>query len=128
MEPRFPAMPQTPDHRITIRFKPDEYALVVEKAGKKPTSAFLRELALEKAAKQRKGYKPAPVTDHKLLAQTLALLGQHKLVKAFKQAETQIDDGLRSTDDETILLLRECRDLLSKIHRLLVRALGGSGQ
>ena len=121
-------MTKTPDHRITIRFKPDEYALVAEKAGNKPASTFLRELALDKAAKQRKGYKPTPVADHKALAQILALLGQHKLVKQFKQVEKQIDDGLRPADDETILHLRECRDLLAKIHRLLVRAVGGSGQ
>ena len=121
-------MSKSTNHRITIRFKPDEYALVMEKAGSKPASTFLRELALKKAAKQRKGYKHAPVSDHKSLAQILALLGQHKLVKAFKQADKQISDGIQSTDDETILLLRECRDLLSKIHKLLVRALGGSGR
>ena len=121
-------MSKTPDHRITIRFKPDEYALVAEKAGNKPASTFLRELALEKAAKQRKGYKHAPVSDQKSLAQVLALLGQHKLVKEFKQAEKQIDDGLRPADDETILLLHKCRDLLAKIHLLLMRALGGSGR
>ncbi|TLP49322.1 MscL family protein [Cohaesibacter sp. CAU 1516] len=102
--------------------------MVAEKAGSKPASTYLRELALERAAKQRKGYKPAPVTDHKALAQVLALLGQHKLVNAFKQSEQKIEDGVQPADDETILLLRECRDLLSKIHRLLVRALGGSGQ
>ena len=121
-------MSKTPDHRITIRLKPDEYALVMAKAGNKPTSVFLRGLVLEKAAKQRKGYKAAPVADHKSLAQILALLGQHKLVKAFKQAETQIDYGLHPADDEITQLLRECRDLLSKIHHLLVRALRGSGQ
>ncbi|WP_090072665.1 hypothetical protein [Cohaesibacter marisflavi] len=121
-------MSKTPDHRITIRLKPDEYALVMAKAGNKPTSAFVRELVLEKAAKQRKGYKAAPVADHKSLAQILALLGQHKLVKAFKQAEKQIDDGLHPADDEAIMLLRECRDLLARIHQLLVRTLGGSGQ
>ncbi|MEP1932175.1 MAG: hypothetical protein ABJO52_20845 [Nisaea sp.] len=121
-------MPKTPDHRTTIRFKPDEYALVTAKAGRKPVSTYLRELALEKAVQERKAYMPAPAKDHKVLAQILALLGQHKLVKEFKKAERNIHDGLQPADDVTKLLLVEIRDLLSKIHNLLIRALGGSSQ
>jgi hypothetical protein len=120
-------MSKTPDHRTTIRFKPDEYALVTAKAGKKPVSTFLRDLALEKAAQRRKAHSPAPLKDQKALAQILALLGQHKLVNAFKQAQRHIDNGVKPTDDETLMLLRECRDLLASIHALLLRALGGRG-
>ena len=120
-------MPKTPDHRITIRFKPDEYVLVAAKAGKKPVSTFLRELALEKAAQKRKANMPAPLKDQKALAQILALLGQHELVSAFKQAQRDIDDGIQPADDETLILLRECRDLWASIHALLLRVLGGRG-
>lgn len=124
METLLPAMSKTPDHRTTIRFKPDEYALVMAKAGKHPLSTFLRNLALDKAAKSRKAYTPAPVDDHKALSQALALLGQHKLVRAFKKAEQDIENGVQPSDEETKLLLRECRDLLARIHKLLMRALG----
>uniref|UniRef100_UPI003BAB2F23 hypothetical protein n=1 Tax=Stappia sp. TaxID=1870903 RepID=UPI003BAB2F23 len=120
-------MPKTPDHRTTIRFKPDEYALVTAKAGKKPVSTFLRGLALEKAAQKRKENRPAPLKDQKALAQILALLGQHKLISTFRQAQRDIDNGVKPADDETVILLRECRDLLTSIHALLLRALGGRG-
>lgn len=94
------------------------------KAGNKPLSTFLRNLALEKAAKCRNAYTPAPVEDHKALSQALALLGQHKLVSAFKKAGKDIENGVQPGDDETKSLLRECRDLLARIHELLMRSLG----
>lgn len=118
------AMPKLPDHRITIRLKPDEYALMMAKAGNKPLSTFLRNLALETAVKRRNAYTPAPVEDKKALSQALALLGQHKLVSAFKKAGKGIENGVQPGDDETKLLLHECRDLLDRIHKLLMRALG----
>ncbi|MGJ8535499.1 MAG: hypothetical protein ACSHYC_25190 [Alphaproteobacteria bacterium] len=119
-------MPKLPDHRITIRLKPDEYALIVAKSGNKPLSTFLRNLALESAVKCRNAHTPAPVKNHKALSQALALLGQHKLVSAFKKAGKDIENGVQPSDDETKLLLRECRDLLAGIHKLLMRTLGVS--
>ncbi len=118
------AMPKTPDHRITIRLKPDEYAVLTAKAGKKPLSTFMRDLALEKAVQKRRSHARAPITDHKASAQILGLLGQHDLVQAFKNVENHISDGVEPADDETKLLLRRCHELLSRIHNLLMRALG----
>lgn len=117
-------MPNLPDHRITIRLKRDEYALIMAKAGNNPLSTFLRNLALENAAKCRNAYTPAPVEDHKALSQALALLGQHKLVSAFKKAGKDIENGVQPGDDETKMLLHECSDLLAGIHKLLMSALG----
>ena len=117
-------MPRTPDKRITIRLKPDEYAFLVSKAGNKPISAFLRILTLEKATAKRKSTKPAPIKDHKALAQILALLGQKRLVRAFKQAHRDIENGALPTDGETKQLLRDCKELLNQIHHLLMQTLG----
>lgn len=117
-------MPRTPDHRITIRLKPDEYALLREKAGRKALGAFIRELALGKTAERRNITKPAPIKDHKALAQILALLGQHRLVRDFKTADQQISDGVRAADDETKLLIHDCHENLEHIRNLLIRTLG----
>ncbi len=117
-------MPNPPDHRITIRLKPDEYALVKVKAGDKQLAPFIRELLLEKAAGLRKTHKATPIKDHRALAQVLALLGQHKLLLAFKKAKQDIGDGTQPADDECKALLMQCHDLLTKIHKLLMRALG----
>lgn len=117
-------MPKTPDHRVTIRLKPDEYAVLAAKAGRKPLSTFLRDLALEKAAKIRRSSNVAPVKDHRALAQILCLLGQHNLAQTFKRVGNQVQDGVEPSDDETELLLRECSDHLSRIHKLLMHALG----
>ena len=117
-------MPKTPDHRISIRLKPDEYALLAGKAGNKPLGTFMRELALEEAGKRRQPNVYAPIKDHKGLAQVLGLLGQHELVREFKRAEQEVSDGVQHADDETKRLLRECRELLGSVHTLLMRALG----
>lgn len=119
-------MPKTPDHRITIRLKPDEYALLVAKAGNKPLSAYLRTLTLEKAVAQRKAIKPAPVKDHRALSQILALLGQADFVHSFKHAAQDIQNGIEPTDSETKELLQGCKDQLNSIHSLLMHALGVS--
>ncbi|MEP3247764.1 MAG: hypothetical protein ABJN40_07440 [Sneathiella sp.] len=119
-------MSKTPDHRITIRLKPEEYALLKAKAGNKPLSVFLRELSLTNAAKRRSVSKPAPINDHKALAQILALLGQHELVEAFKKTDQHIANGSVYSDKETKLLLDECKYFLKRIHQLLIRSLGGS--
>ena len=119
-------MPKLPDHRTTIRFKPDEYALLLAKAGNKPLSVFLRELALDKAAELRFASKPTPIKDHKSLSQILAILGQCDLVLAFKYADLQIQNGIEPAEAETKQLLLDCKELLIKIHRLLMCSLGVS--
>ncbi|MEM9279992.1 MAG: hypothetical protein AAGA76_15605 [Pseudomonadota bacterium] len=116
-------MPNPPDHRLTLRFKPDEYAVLKAKAGDKPLSTFVRATVLETATIRRKKAKAAPIIDHKAIAQILALLGQHELVQAFKDSGRDTDSGVKPADDETRLLLKECRDLLAAIHNLLMRAL-----
>ncbi|OUS37243.1 hypothetical protein A9Q94_06480 [Rhodobacterales bacterium 56_14_T64] len=112
------------DHRITIRLKPDEYALLSEKAGRQALGSFIRELALDKAVERRNAVKPVPIKDHKALAQILAMLGQHRLVRAFKAADQQVSDGVRAADDETKLLIRDCHALLDRSRKLLIHALG----
>lgn len=121
-------MPKTPDNRTTIRFKPDEYAMLKAMAGRQPLSAFLRELALEKAVKRRQPSQPAPIKDHRTLAQILALLGPHDLTQAFRNSEQQIENGVVSADDETKLLILECHKFLSSIHTSLMHALGVAKQ
>ena len=116
-------MPTPPDHRLTLRLKPEEYAVLKAKAGNRPLSTFVRELVLDKAAGRRTVSKAAPIKDHKALAQTLALLGQHTLVRSFKQVQRGVDDGTLPEDEETRVLLCACHDLLASVHDLLMRAL-----
>ena len=97
-------------------------------AGRQPLSAFLRELALEKAVERRQPSQLVPIKDHKVLAQILALLGPHDLTQAFKDTEHQIKNGAVSADDETKLLILECHKFLSSIHTSLMQALGVAKQ
>lgn len=117
-------MPETTDIRITIRFKPDEYALLEEKAGDKPISRFIRELSLEKAAGQRKSVKSAPVKDHRALAEVLAKLGASRRASNLNQLARAANTGSLPVTPETESALQAaCQDIRA-IKHMLMKALG----
>lgn len=121
-------MPSQPDHRVTIRLKPSEYAILQKKAGGKPLSTYSRGLLLDQAAAVRTKSKPAPVKDHAALAQVLALLGSSSLMKQFRYAERAIQDGVSIQErDEQLALQQIARDI-AEIKAYLMQALGVSEQ
>ena len=112
------------DHPVSIRFKPEEYAQLVAKAGTTPISTFIREFVLDAVASRRSGWKAAPVKDHAALAKVLALLGQDSRVQAFKRTAGQVDDGTADCDGETRQQIAECHAMLAEILSVLMQALG----
>ncbi len=77
-------MSRPSDHRITIRFKPEEYALIRGKAGATPLAQFVRESALGAAGRKRAATARRPVADAQAMAQVLAMLGASGLVSDFQ--------------------------------------------
>lgn len=124
LETNYAVMSISPDHRLTLRFKPDEYAVLKAKAGDRALSSYVREVVLEKAAQRRKNIKAAPSKDRQALAQVLALLGQNELVRDFRRVSRHVEDGLVFANEETQSQLNDTEELLARIHQLLMRALG----
>lgn len=110
------------DHRVTIRFKPDEYARVLAKVGSTPMSAFVRDAVLEQAVQKRKATAKRVPPDAKAIAQILALLGQNAVVQDFKRAAA-FEDAIEDVDLRQDI--EAGRALLEDIRRLLTDALNG---
>ena len=116
-------MPHATDRRITIRFKPEEYARLEAKAGSRPVSQYIRSAVFEGGAAKRRGANRRVLPDAALAAKVLALLGPHPRLSGFKEAAARIEDGIEPAAEETKVLLSEIRDWLAKLHSLLMAAL-----
>ena len=117
-------MPKTSDKRITIRLKPEEYAFLTAKAGKKPLSTFFRDLALSEAKARRTPNIAAPTKDRQALAQVLALLGKSGLSKSMNDlAESAKLGTLPVTEETEADIQTACADI-GEIKSTLMRALG----
>ena len=117
-------MTKTPDQRITIRLKPDEYALLTAKAGNKPLSTFLRDLALNEAATRRKPNIPAPTKDRKSLAHVLALLGKSKLSASMADLARSAKLGTLPVSEKTEAQIQSACTDIAAMKSDLMRALG----
>jgi uncharacterized protein (DUF1778 family) len=115
-------MPRPSDHRITIRVTPEEYALIEAAAGSKPKSAFLREVALARAATRRKTAQRLPAETDALMGKVLATLMAYPLIAEFKRASKTAEAEL-DTEGEVHTKIRECHAFLKEIRDLLVTAL-----
>lgn len=114
-------MPSKPDHRLTIRFTPEEYARLQAKAGDTALSAFLRQAALGEATATRSKPLRRPKADQRVLATILAHLSVHPLVQSFKEADRDTDN---ITDPATTDSLDRCARLLEDVRAMLMQALG----
>lgn len=120
--------PKAPDTRVTVRLTHDERKVLEVQAGDIPLSRYIRETVLGKAASNRKKRKTAPIKDHIALAQILALLGNHELVREFRKANDDVEAGIESVEPETARKIEDCHSVISKIHMLLINALGISNR
>lgn len=111
-------MPSKPDHRLTIRFTPEEYARLQAKAGDQALSAFVRTAALADAATKRAKPTRRPKADQRVLAAILARLSANPLVQSFKDADRDVADA--TTTDK----LDTCAVLLEDVRAMLMQALG----
>lgn len=117
-------MSKSPDHRITIRLKPDEYALLTAKAGTKPLSTVLRDLALKEAAERRKSRTHTPTKDRKALAQTLALLGKSGISSTMAELAHGVRLGTLPVSEETETQIQAACADIAAMKSALMRALG----
>lgn len=112
------------DHRITIRLKPEEYAVLKAKAGNVPLAQFVREQALGAAAAKRNSPTRTPQDTDRALARILALLGSSPLVTEFRGVAKAVDNGTTPRTDAIEERLAHIDDHLATIKQHLTRALG----
>lgn len=121
-------MPKTDQHRITIRFTPEEYALLRVKAGDHPLAGFVREMVLKEAVTKRKATRRTLLKDHIALAQVLAKLGTSPLIESFRDAVTDLRNGTIPVSEAADQSLERIAAELSEIKTFLMSALGTSEQ
>jgi len=110
------------DTRLTIRLTPEERAQLEAKAGDRALSAFMRDLALERAARRKTAqHQPGDVTT--ALAQVLALLGRSGAVAGISALGTAAQNGVLEHDESTLARLDTGLDDLATIKHLLMKAL-----
>lgn len=118
----FPMPHPNQDTRLTIRLTPEELAQLEAKAGDRALSAFVRDLALERAARRKTAqHQPGDVTT--ALAQVLALLGRSGALTSLAAIGTAAQNGVLELDEVTLARLNTGLDDLAMIKRLLMKAL-----
>jgi len=120
-------MSRSPDHRITLRLKPEEYARIVALAGDAPLSTFIREAALGDASGKRAKPQRRVRVDDKQAAAILAQLGTHAALHDFRLAACAVEDGVLDADEVRLAKIDEAHALLRDIRAMLMEALGRRG-
>lgn len=115
-------MPSKPDHRLTIRFTPEEYARLQDLAGREALSAFVRSKALAEQTAARAKPLRRPKSDQRLLAAILGRLSVHPSVVDYKEIAEDADDA--TANAAVLARLDTTKVLLEDIRAMLMRALG----
>jgi hypothetical protein len=106
-----------------IRLTDAEKATLKARAGDKPLGAYIREKALEGAAKARRSRR-TPVRDADALGRVLALLGQSRIANNLNQLARSANQGSLPVTDDVEADLREACASVLEIRTLLLEALG----
>ncbi|WP_299671817.1 hypothetical protein [uncultured Roseobacter sp.] len=109
---------------VSVRFTPEERALLDQRAGKKSLSAYIRECLLAEDAKPRRSRGLNPVKDHSALAKVLRALGASNLAHDLEQLTWAVKDGTLHLDEKSERLLRLALVSIIELRKDLLRALG----
>jgi hypothetical protein len=115
-------MPRKTDHRLTIRFTPEERARLQELAGREALSAFVRSKALSEETAARAKPLRRPKSDQRLLAAILGRLSVHPSVAAYKEIAENADEA--TANASLMARLDAIKELLEDIRAMLMQALG----
>ncbi len=118
------AKAKQPQHSpFSIRFSPEERALLEQRAGTKPLGAYIRECLLAEEAAPRKNLRKPRVDDQKA-AQILAALGQSRLASNLNQLAKSANSGSLVVSTETERQLQQASMAVIAMREALFTALG----
>lgn len=109
---------------LSVRLTEEERRLLAERAGRQPLAAYLRDLALAKAAHGRRRSSMAPIKDHEALARVLAALGQSRFANNLNQLAKAANIGALPVTREIDSDIRDACAAVAIMRRDLMRALG----
>ena len=122
-DPTPPTKPQR-SKPISVRFTPDERALLEQRAGKRSLSSYLRECALGDEVAVRKSRGTSPVKDHVALAKVLSTLGRSNLARDLDTLAWSVEDGMLHLSEPDQRIFRDACVSIVMIRRDLMKALG----
>lgn len=109
---------------VSVRFTPEERALLQQHAGKQSLSAYMRAQLLAGDVAPRKSRGTSPVKDHLALAKVLRTLGQSNLARDLEGLAWAVTDGTVQLDENSERLLRLACVSIVEMRKDLLRALG----
>lgn len=108
---------------LSIRLTHAERAKLELAAGGTPLSRYAREKLLETCEPRRRSRK-SPVSDQKLLAETLACLGASRLAENLKRLSKAAELGNLAFDPTAPELIRRASDDIHTMRYMLMQSLG----
>ncbi|WP_282077167.1 hypothetical protein [Epibacterium ulvae] len=109
---------------VSVRFTPEERALLGKRAGKQSLSGYIRDCVLAGDAKPRRSRGLNPVKDHAALSQVMRTLGQTNLARDLEGLAWAVEDGTIQLDEKSERLLRLACVAVVEMRKDLLRALG----
>ena len=116
------------DKSLSIRFTPEERALLVRLAAGSSLASYIRRRALEEQVSPRRRSKTTPLHDEVLLTQFMGEFGRSRIPNNLNQIAHAINAGwivMPSKDSEATIL--EACEMVEEIRDLLLTALGKKG-
>ena len=116
------------DAPLSLRLSRDERARLDRDAAGMTLGAYIKWRLFDPDRPSPRSRGKAPVRDHALLSQLLALLGSSRLASNLNQLAKAANSGsLPMTSDVSAALLAACRDIAA-IRQMLMQALGLNGE
>jgi hypothetical protein len=109
---------------FSIRLTEDERRSLLERAGKLPLGAFIRDLILADISQTPRRRVANPVKDHEALARVLAAFGQSRIANNLNQLAKAVNIGALPVTEETEGEITEACAAVVAMRRDLMRALG----
>lgn len=113
---------------VSVRFTPEERALLEKAANGRTLSAFIRGQVLAENAARRKIRNRMPVENERELGRVLGLLGRSRIANNLNQLAKDANCGVLIMDPETRQQIEEAYAHVKSMRDCLIRALGLLGE
>lgn len=119
-------MPQPrKDKSLSIRFTPEERAMLERLAAGTSLAQYIRERVLDEQISPRRKRHKFPVKDHEALSQVIGELGRTHIANNLNQIARAVNSGLliMPSRETELVLLAACGEI-HQIRNLIFKALG----
>lgn len=113
------------DKSLSIRFTPEERALLERLAAGTSLAQYIRERVLDEQISPRRTRHKFPAKDHEALSQVIGELGRTRIANNLNQIARAVNSGLliMPSRETELVLLAACAEI-HQIRNLIFKALG----